>query len=96
MMSDTAKHFTGRSHTWEGGPLSQAKLDKVLSAGKPVLMAVGPPHGGGGHVLSLGGCGGGSYYMNDPMQGSYQTVSYDRLLSRGGGGWVWLDSMFAA
>lgn len=81
---DGIKFTVGKAYTAKGdGPLSQADLDKVLSKGHPVIIAVFWT-AGGGHALTLGGCAGsGSYYLHDPenKQGSYQTLTYEQIAS---------------
>ena len=92
-----ANHFTGRNFTLTSGPLSQSALDAKLAAGKPILMLVGDgfPH----HVVTVAGCGNGSYYFHDPelKAGTYSEYSYSKLLkSRGtmyNDTYNWLDTI---
>jgi len=77
------KFFAGELYTSRTtGPLRQEKLDQVLSKGNPVVIAVFWT-GGGGHVLTLGGCSGGKYYVHDPenKQGVYQELTYEQVAS---------------
>lgn len=90
MVTEAASHFTGRNIQMSNGPLSQADLDKKLQSGKPILMLVGGtfPY----HVVSVGGCGGGSYYFHDPewVAGRYEVYSYEKLLKSD---YNWLDTV---
>jgi len=86
--SQAAGYFTGAKVSLTG-PMSQADLDKALNSGRIVMMDVKWDHGGG-HVLMIGGCGNGYYYLHDPWgwykdQGhpqpsAWQGLTYDQIL----------------
>ena len=65
MIVEAATHFTGKQHADHGGPMSQADLDEVLQAGKPIMMLVGSGRQAT-HVVWVRGCGEGKYYFWDP------------------------------
>lgn len=94
MIFKTAKHFTGHTHKLYGGPMPQATLDATLKAGKPILMLVGS-HGSAYHVVSVAGCGGGSYYFHDPewKEGVYKEYDYSKLLKSS---YDWIDTVYRA
>merc|ERR1719160_882388 len=80
MLVEAANHFTGRTHQLTNGPMSQETLDKTLAAGIPILMLIGTKTPS--HVVSVAGCGQGSYYFHDPewAAGEYQLYTYKKLL----------------
>jgi len=82
-ITDAIHWLTGKLYVARtSGPLSQDKLDKLMSKGHPVMIVVYWTTGGG-HALTLGGCAGsGKYYLHDPDNhaGSYQTLTYDQVL----------------
>jgi hypothetical protein len=92
MVVEAANHFTGRTHQLTNGPMSQATLDKTLASGSPIMMLVGKttPY----HVVTVAGCGQGSYYFHDPEwdAGRYELYSYDKLLQSS---YKWLDTVAA-
>ena len=77
--------------------MSQETLDKTLAAGIPILMLIGTKQPT--HVVSVAGCGQGSYYFHDPewAAGEYQLYSYDKLLKHKSGGskYKWFDTLAA-
>ncbi|CAK0911918.1 unnamed protein product [Prorocentrum cordatum] len=67
---------------FDGWPLEQEALDAAVSMGYPIAFVVFWL-GGGGHVLTLGGCAGdGTYYVYDPLtkRGLWQTLTYAQIL----------------
>jgi len=82
--------------------MSQATLDKTLASGIPIMMLVGKttPY----HVVTVAGCGQGSYYFHDPEweAGRYELYTYDELLESlhkwpvGTFNYKWLDTVVAA
>jgi len=87
-MADGAEFLSGKTFT-SAGSLSQAKLDKTLASGTPVMITVHwVPEGG--HALLIGGCAKGKYYLHDPwpwykqmkakQPPAWQHLSYDQLL----------------
>lgn len=96
---DAAEHFTGGNFS-AYGPLNQTTLDFALNSGRPVMIAVSWTWGGG-HILMIGGCGNGKYYLHDPwgwfknQPAEWQSLSYGQLLKYpapddwGIGTWIW-------
>eukprot|EP00994_Dinema_validum_P007495 NODE_6210_length_368_cov_106.934169_g5491_i0.p3 GENE.NODE_6210_length_368_cov_106.934169_g5491_i0~~NODE_6210_length_368_cov_106.934169_g5491_i0.p3 ORF type:complete len:58 (-),score=7.53 NODE_6210_length_368_cov_106.934169_g5491_i0:147-320(-) len=53
------------------------------------MIAVNWDHGGG-HILTLGGCGNGVYYLHDPETTSYKSLDYNDILHLyGKGKWTY-------
>jgi len=88
-IKDAMGYYTGGSFT-QAGSLSQADLDNALSSGRLVLIGVFWT-AGGGHLLTVGGCGNGYYYVHDPwgwygaegykQPDAWQGLTYDQVLS---------------
>jgi hypothetical protein len=98
MIVEAATHFTGRKMVLSNGTMSQATLDAKLQAGHPIMMLIGI--GLPSHVVTVAGCGSGSYWLHDPETavGNYEARTYDELV------WMklgrrmvkWLDTIAAA
>lgn len=96
-IKDAISFITGHSASFVAGPLSQFKLDRILSNGSPVLISIAWANGGG-HALTVGGCSDGKYYVHDPMnvKDHYQTLSYEDIATyvppeqkSASGKWFW-------
>jgi len=83
-ITDGIEFMTGEKYTFKPGPLWQRDIDQVVGSGYPVLIIVTWEGSGGGHVLSLAGCGNGKYFLHDPWtaskQGRYQVLTYKEVL----------------
>lgn len=85
---DTVQYFTGGSFT-STGAMSQTDLDNALNSARVVMIGVNWDHGGG-HLMVIGGCGSGYYYLHDPFgwygamgyqqPSVWQGLTYDQLL----------------
>jgi len=71
------------------GPLSQQELDEALGSG-PLIFAV-RWSGGGGHAMTIGGCGNGQYYVHNSLTyaGEWETLSYNDVMYYQGGEGRW-------
>jgi hypothetical protein len=84
-MADAANYFVGSQVFQLYGPLDQDTLDQALNSKRVIMMTV-DWKGGGGHALSIGGCGNGYYYLHDPWGWSenqpsdWQGLTYGQLL----------------
>lgn len=76
------QHSAGQTYDSKlDGPLTQTQLDTVLSKGHPLIISVFWTVGGG-HALTLAGCGGGHYYLHDSLHkaGVYQELTYEQVV----------------
>jgi len=100
---DAAQYFTGGKFN-ASGPLSQARLDSLLHSGSPVMIGTFWTRGGG-HLLTIGGCANGKYFVHDPWRWygdegfkqppDWQSLTYDQVLKYQSpnpkllGNWLW-------
>jgi len=76
------QHFSGRSFTIAGGPLSEATLSAALQGGNPVILEVGNDKAPN-HIMTLHGCdGSGNYWLHDPEReyGDFVKGDYNWLI----------------
>eukprot|EP00927_Polykrikos_kofoidii_P053755 TRINITY_DN48314_c0_g1_i1.p1 TRINITY_DN48314_c0_g1~~TRINITY_DN48314_c0_g1_i1.p1 ORF type:complete len:249 (+),score=26.79 TRINITY_DN48314_c0_g1_i1:44-748(+) len=96
MLLESAEHFTGRQFQVYNGPMPPDVLDKTLAGGTPILMLIGQGSHAS-HVVSVAGCGNGSYFYHDPEteEGRFDNVDYNGLLVPQPR-WAWIDTVFAS
>lgn len=100
-VADALSYYTKGTFSHEKA-LGQSELDRALSTSRVILILVSWNRGGG-HVLMIGGCGNGYYYLHDPwgwysqMPNPWQGLTYDQLLqyrSPNGNVGRWVESVF--